>query len=1644
MFINEELSTMMDSSSTINSQSQIIAEWNLNSFENIKKIGNYRYRPTIASPTEANFGVVASVYDNLDALGAYTNATDSDIVTDGGYNENQVPEVFLSQDKKKQMLYSLEDCFLKNRPRSGINKILYFEGKKINTFSKNMFQRPRYYASATDDKFKYWTSYRKEVDTTQKKFFVSNIKLSTTTVSSVEYVTARYTTSVAHGLKVGDQVTIKDSSSKLFKFLPKTYTVKTVPSTTAFTVSETATVYGEVSALINNSQMSADIIGNNGLNVTVTGNEVTDVTVFISSQAAEYGVSSLATVGGNTANYISDAAPFIVYQNALPTNRIVIKTQTNVGKVSSGEFNNGVNAYNDPFYGDANKTVPDNWKVQYLDSENNWTDLQGEAGSLQLDETAFGADGYLELSYGLVVPSEYSDIFIFAGEFASEAALPDLAPEGYAYLVHSGTDKGMFHIYVGSEWLTFEPVYAWQNAGETVTRLTNYVTDMVSPSSFIENSNTVYRELQNIYGLRIVATSMNVLGCTFDLIELSPRLLVDLTEKTMSVQINKGSSNIGATGILVSGLVVSNGTLEIFDYDNAFSEYNTDSVLAIKDSQGNVKYNVASKNMQIKVYDVLYTENGMGYHIPVKTLYSDGFPKLDSKERRVSIDLRDTFSFFESMTATEILFSNASLSFIVASLMDSIGFTNYIFKRVEDKDEPIIPYFFVRPNLTVAQVLEELAISTQTAVFFDEYNNLVLMSKEYMMPDAGDRGTDYVFRGSKDSGTSSDGIIKNAHTGSTVANIVEIASKDDEIYNDGKIVYSTRSIMKQYSSLAQAEVRDSEKTWKYQNVLLWEVAPEQTLKPINDENGNASGYTLSAIPLKSQLTATEPTAEVFVVTEAVIDALSKDLTFTSLNTLVPGDIVTVTNFTDNAFNVENARVKSATSTTFTVDSRYNGTLSVDLNGVIQSGKTSNAIHIKDNIIDFGESAQWASRYKGYFYANGEIIRYDAIEYSVSGIGLVWIGSGTEYKNYFSKMSFAGTIYATGRVRIYVEPKYENGTIKAGQVAKHGRGQFNTQIVSHQAELSSHWLDVANKGACKMYSSYLFNLSTSIPVTAKTGQAGIVDSKYHPATTSVIKNVLSRKDISEKELFQNKVLDGTIQSSALVMTGPSDNTIDHISYVHKPLDGRYNHFGTRMRIIGTPATSSGGSQTPVGTLTYVTTNATSTGSQVSVTGSSAGIAVMNDKTTNIGYYMELVALTDASLASYSNTNQKIYNVFFYKIERGVYDETDNMPTGTDAFPIPLWAGQTSINVDDGNFAGQFKKSTDELPTVYDVAVEYTEQSDGSLQFYLFLNNKVIANVVDTSPIPNRPNSASLFVRGKTKAMFENIYALSIKNTSDSKQVLDAPIQSVFNYDRERGTDALFKYGISGIIKDTYLSGITASGDTKYNLYFDEFGTIMREVVYMDVKYDKAYPALYAKMMPTFSAYQNYVISGFTANPYGAKFLIFNATDSVLDLNLEKGSSYLRIGGVSFTSQSENNLTVDDYFAKYANMAEQEIDSTGGLSASKNAVDYASIKNSRLVYGKKEFTLNGTYLQNKDAAEEMMSWMISKMMKPRKLIGIKAFSNPMLQLGDIVTIDYTDADGNNVIANNSERFVVYHIDYRRSVDGPQMSVYLSEVV
>lgn len=1443
MFQSENLNSYLEKSTTIKGRSLVLAEWNMNFADNIEVTGNYRFRPL--DPQNSKLKTISNTFDAADSAELYTGATDASVEILGGYlddldeDNNLVPQMFLSSKEKEKLLYSLDDCFARFRPRSGINKIrLGVNNGYTNTANKFMSTRPRYYLADKNDKFKYWTSYRTE-------------------------------------------------------------------------------------------------------------------------RSIEYGV---ANKQANGQYYIDDAAPFVVYKDPVPANRIVVKMQTNVGTSNLGPFISDTGVFEDPLYGYSNQTTPVNWRIQYLDGSS-WVDaISFNSSSQRYDGTPIiGPDGYVELAYGLVVPDEFRETFVHMGESSDEFSLPRDVRVGDAYLVKSNSsDVGTYYVWAGSYYRSFAPVYDWKLVDYPEDSFRNLTDSLISEDSFVLNGQTGYREFKNVGGLRIVVETMNNLNSTFDLVELSPRLSADISNYVSVFSLQKTASDLGVSGLPVGQLLASTGSMALFDFNDAFNPNNTNSIVA--------KY--LEKNLQIKFYDVIFADDGVDYYVPIKTMYSDGLPATDYSTRMVNIVLRDKFFHFESMTAPEVFIPNVSLSYAVSLLLDSVGFSNYIFKRLDDEIDPVIPFFYIPPDKTVAEILAELAVSTQYAMFFDEYNNLVIMGKEYMLP-GDDRPVNFVLRGAKDS----DGNL---------ANIVAISQSDMSVYNDGKINFIVNYIQKTYGTIRQAYVLDKAKTWIYKPVLLWEVGAEETTKSINENSATQSGYVLGAMPLNSNLSSALPE--------------------------------------------------------------------------VRNGELVN------NVIDLGEAIYWISRYNGYFYANGEIIRYDGVEYSVpmqvSGPNLVsnsnvWITSNDEYQEYFSKLPFNGKMYPTGRIRIYAEPNYKivNGQTKLldGAVAKHGRGQFGTEVVSHFAGLDPYWLgqqsiggtvsDPFSKQALDAAEAVDYrNYSISVSDSGSSGTTNInaVKSKATKSyRASTISNFLSSTYSTENETSSQYNPDN-LQASALVFNGPilsSDQYAkNHVSFVYKSLsdtESAMTSFGTRMRIIGRIQNDEATAQLAAGSMSYYTVTTNSSSQPASISGGSGGIGVMIEPTYGTGYYFEIAALSDTNIDQYDTEN--IYNIAFYK--------STISGSGTDVSYQThyLWNGLSNILVDDGRFTGQGRVSGEENTTVYDLNVEYQDFASYR-RFFLYLNGTQIATVDDPNPLPKYQNIA-MFVRGSSRCMFEHVYAMSNNYSENPTSKIDAPINTVFGTSSLTANEAFRKYSISGLVQSTYLSGISTSG-RKYNIYYDEFGTIMREAAYFNIKYDKAYPALYAKISPTFNKLRGYVVSGFKADAYGAEFLVFNATDTQLVLD-ETSGNYLRIQGITFTQSGSKTLSVDDYYLKNSDLTNTNFVSDNTISSPLVIKEkYRDIKNSRMSYGRNEFTIDATYIQSYDAANDLMGWIISKVSEPRLAIGVSIIPNPSIQLGDIVSINYSSGQIDSLVSS-SKRFVVYSISYDKNANETGMTLFLSEV-
>jgi hypothetical protein len=183
-------------------------------------------------------------------------------------------------------------------------------------------------------------------------------------------------------------------------------------------------------------------------------------TSYRTENGSEYGI---ANKNVNGQKIIDDAVPFVVYKENIPANRLVVKMQTHIGTVDLGTMSSAASSIPDPMYGDSNKATPLKWKIQHLKG-NNWIDTYSFDVNTKREDgsVVIGPDGYVELEYGLKIPSRYKDSFIFAEVIASTTILPDKNIDGYAYLVKPNPrDLGTFYIWQGDAYETFTPEYGW-------------------------------------------------------------------------------------------------------------------------------------------------------------------------------------------------------------------------------------------------------------------------------------------------------------------------------------------------------------------------------------------------------------------------------------------------------------------------------------------------------------------------------------------------------------------------------------------------------------------------------------------------------------------------------------------------------------------------------------------------------------------------------------------------------------------------------------------------------------------------------------------------------------------------------------------------------------------------------------------------------------------------------------------------------------------------------------------------------------------------------------------------------------------------------------------------------------------------------
>ncbi|CAB5221784.1 hypothetical protein UFOVP359_67 [uncultured Caudovirales phage] len=394
---------------------------------------------------------------------------------------------------------------------------------------------------------------------------------------------------------------------------------------------------------------------------------------------------------------------FVVYDGNLKTNKIVIKTQI-------------ANGYARDF------------TVEVLRGNNTWTPIYTEtnttrsASAKQISTTGISGSRNLTLT-------DNSDIYVgmsVSGTgISSGSTVTSVGKDGLVVISIALTQT------ITNQTLSFTDL---PSLADGIVRLTaKRVSGSIvwSLAGAVEKENAVSNlgivsspEYDVIKGLRFSAQKMSSVNSMLDVIEVSPRLVVDLSSYTEGLSID---ASIGDTvfGLPAGSTVSSEGSIDFFNENNLISNKNSNSVLD----------DLLKPNVKFTILNVVQSGIITKY-IPVKVMYATSWDEMS--DWKVRVNLKDFMKFLEDKPCPDILLASRGgikVSAIIKILLDNCGVTRFNFIRSKDQEEYLyedipLDFFRCRKENSVMSVLNEIGKSAQLSMFFDNFNNLTVMTKE--------------------------------------------------------------------------------------------------------------------------------------------------------------------------------------------------------------------------------------------------------------------------------------------------------------------------------------------------------------------------------------------------------------------------------------------------------------------------------------------------------------------------------------------------------------------------------------------------------------------------------------------------------------------------------------------------------------------------------------------------------------------------------------------------------------------------------------------------------------------------------------------------------------------------------------------------
>lgn len=248
---------------------------------------------------------------------------------------------------------------------------------------------------------------------------------------------------------------------------------------------------------------------------------------------------------------------------------------------------------------------------------------------------------------------------------------------------------------------------------------------------------------------------------SLNVISIEAHLEADLTDRLIDVTDTFDMSE--KSQLYPIGTITTNtASLTLANEDGIFNPENTSSPF----------YNLIEPNARVTMDYMYYLDDTdePTHRVPQLDMYIAGWA---NSEGTTTVELEDYSKFLKETKPRPFMVEGKTSTEIIWRVLDSVGFVDYEIDESDRVTEHVVPVFWVTGDMTVWEVLDDLAKATQTAIYFDSNGKLQVRTRGAAFRD---EGIDWNLLG-VDSGTNLSDIISWNPSGESEANKINVGYK---------------------------------------------------------------------------------------------------------------------------------------------------------------------------------------------------------------------------------------------------------------------------------------------------------------------------------------------------------------------------------------------------------------------------------------------------------------------------------------------------------------------------------------------------------------------------------------------------------------------------------------------------------------------------------------------------------------------------------------------------------------------------------------------------------------------------------------------------------------------------------------------------